>query len=60
MIWIKTLPLGDGKMRDLFVNPMEGYMNLDPTAQMALAGFGIIIVITVGLLVFFVTRKMSR
>lgn len=35
-------------------------MHIDPTAQMALAGFGVIIVITVGLLIFFVTRKMSK
>jgi hypothetical protein len=43
-----------------FMNPREGFMHIDPTAQMALAGFGVILVISVGLLIFFVTRKMSK
>jgi hypothetical protein len=35
-------------------------MHLDATAWQAIIGFGTIIVITVGLLVFFVTRKMGK
>ena len=35
-------------------------MHLDPTAWQAIIGFGVILVISVGLLAFLVTRKMSK
>jgi hypothetical protein len=35
-------------------------MHIDPTAQLALGIFGVILVISVGLLGFIITRKMSK
>lgn len=43
-----------------FANPMEGLMNLDPTAWQAIIGFGSILAITIGLLVWMITRKMRK